>query len=1114
MNHLNRTISTLGVSLLLIMGTATIRAQAELVRYTGKTLSAVDPHDGHLEPAIGVHAQQILRANRERPDCSDGVGWTYNHAPMMAYWNGTFFVEYLSNPVGEHEPTCQTLLIRSDDQGRTWSKPVVLFPPYNIPDGTMKPGLPYVAKDLYAVMHQRIGFYVSSSNRLFALGYYGMVLAPKDDPNDGNGIGRVIREIKADGGFGPIYFLRYNHAFNAKNTQYPFYKQSKDKGFVKACEEILSNPLMMMQMVEEADRNDPLIPLKKNYKAFSYYHLPDGRVVGLWKHALTSISADGGRTWHEPVERARGFVNSNAKIWGQRTSDGRYVTVYNPSELRWPLALSVSEDGLEYNNLLLVHGEITPMRYGGAYKSYGPQYVRGILEGNGTPPDGKLWLTYSVNKEDIWVASVPVPITARAAGHAAEVFAQLPDGRELDAWNTYSPLWAPVSIGKGPSGEKCLVLKDKDPFDFAKAERIVPASTAFKVSFSLEAAQNTHGRLDVELQNEQGLPSVRLSLMPDGYIRTKAGARLSGSNRYEPLRRYAIDILVYTDRRTYEVYLDGEKKQTGIFFAPAHRLSRVVFRTGAPRKHPTSETEADRFSDLPNAGAVDPEAIFYLYNLQTAPLEAVTTNGLLNADDYRHLVDYFNRMEDEPTVQAIPNAQSWEWMKANIPLFDCPQANFLEMYYYRWWTYRKHIKKTPQGRVVTEFLVNRSYADRYNLIACAIGHHLYEGRWLRDQAFLDEYLKVWYRGDEGKPLPRLHGFSSWTPDAVYQRFLVTGDTTFLLDLMPDLEADYAWWESTHRLPNGLYWQEDVKDGMEESISGGRRKKNARPTINSYMFGNARALAAMALIAGDTAKAARYVAKADTIKQLVQQTLWFAERTFFETLTEADTLARAREAIGYIPWYFGLPDKGYEAAWQQLADPQGFLAPYGMTTAERRHPTFRSRGVGQCEWDGAVWPFATAQTLTAMAVLHDAYDSKEAYKGLYFKHLELYVESQYHRGRPYIGEYLDEVTGYWLKGDQERSRYYNHSTFNDLIITGLMGLRPSESQVLRINPMLPATQWDWCCLDGVRYRGHVISLLWDKDGSRYGRGAGFQVFVDGRLAAKTDRLGLLLVPLQP
>ena len=48
------------------------------------------------------------------------------------------------------------------------------------------------------------------------------------------------------------------------------------------------------------------------------------------------------------------------------------------------------------------------------------------------------------------------------------------------------------------------------------------------------------------------------------------------------------------------------------------------------------------------------------------------------------------------------------------------------MYYYRWWTLRKHIKETPVGYGMTEFLVNRSYADKYNLIACAIGHHIYE----------------------------------------------------------------------------------------------------------------------------------------------------------------------------------------------------------------------------------------------------------------------------------------------------------------------------------------------------------------------------------------------------
>ena len=82
-------------------------------------------------------------------------------------------------------------------------------------------------------------------------------------------------------------------------------------------------------------------------------------------------------------------------------------------------------------------------------------------------------------------------------------------------------------------------------------------------------------------------------------------------------------------------------------------------------------------------------------------------------------------------------------------------------------------------------------------------------------------------------------------------------------------AEYARWEKTNRLSNGLYWQGDVQDGMEESISGGRRKQYARPTINSYMYGNAKALSLIGIMTGDEGMAMKYGLKADSIKTLVQ-----------------------------------------------------------------------------------------------------------------------------------------------------------------------------------------------------------------------------------------------------
>ncbi len=581
-------------------------AGAEIVHYSGHVLSNVDYHHGQLAPAVGVHNVQVLRANREHPDSAEGSGFTYNHAPMLAYWNNKFYLEYLSDSLGESVPPGQTLLMSSVD-GYRWSKPVIIFPKYKIPDGTTKEGHPGVAKDLYAVMHQRMGFYVSKHHRLLVLGFYGICLDPHDDPNDGKGIGRVVREVHADGSFGPIYFIHYNPAWNAGNTSYPFYTISKDKGFVEDCNELMATPLMMMQWVEETDRNDPLIPLHKDYKAFSFYHLPDGHVIGLWKNGLTGYSKDDGRTWSRVI-RAPHIVTSNAKIWGQKTSDGKYATVYNPSEFRWPLAISTSTDGLDYTNLLLVNGEIATARYGGNYKNYGPQYTRGIEEGNGTPPDGNIRITYSMNKEDIWVSTIPVPVTDKVMQDVNDDFAS----SDLRAWNIYSPRWAPVNLV-----DHALTLRDSDPYDFAMAERVFPVAKKMQVEFSISAGQKDHGQLQIELQDERNTTAIRLSFEPDGSLIAKAGARTKKILSYEPGATYVIRITANTDARMYTVNINGKDVVTQLFFAPVESFGHIVFRTGETRHFPTADSPAEADTDQPKAGDPVPTATYAIQYLKT-----------------------------------------------------------------------------------------------------------------------------------------------------------------------------------------------------------------------------------------------------------------------------------------------------------------------------------------------------------------------------------------------------------------------------------------------------------------------------------------------------------------
>ncbi|UQA74983.1 exo-alpha-sialidase [Sphingobacterium siyangense] len=609
------TIKSVLVSLSLAAVVQQVVAQQDTVRYIGKTLSNVDYHHGQLTPAVGTHNIQVFRANREFPELAGGHNFTYNHQPFLAYWNDTYYLQFLSNPIGEHIAEGKTLLLTSKD-GRNWSNPTDLFPTYLVPEGFTKPGhTDKAGKNLYAIMHQRMGFYHAKNDKLLTLAYYGVALDAKDDPNDGNGLGRVVREIHKDGSFGPIYFIHFNASFDEKTAKYPFYKKSKDKAFVQACDELLGTPLMMQQWVEESDRNDPLIPLQRPVKAFSFYHLNDGRVVGLWKHALTSMSKDNGKTWQYSPLRAPGFVNSNAKIWGQKTSDGRYATVYNPSEFRWPLAVSTSNDGLNYTDLLLVNGEITTMRYGGNYKSYGPQYVRGIVEGNGVVPDRNMWLTYSMNKEDIWTAVVPVPIKSTVDEAVNDDFAKNA-GQAYNNWNIYSPLWASAKV-EG----KALVLRDKDPFDYAKADRVIQSAQKGTIEFTVTPQQNDHGSLQIELVNDSGLAAARIIMDKDGIIKNKAGYRNASLTKYEVGKSYHFVLTFDVNTRSYQVAINGEDKGMKLFFQPVSNVSKVSFRTGDVRRFPNADTETDQDFDVENAGASVKEATYQITSLKAQKLK-------------------------------------------------------------------------------------------------------------------------------------------------------------------------------------------------------------------------------------------------------------------------------------------------------------------------------------------------------------------------------------------------------------------------------------------------------------------------------------------------------------
>jgi hypothetical protein len=492
----------------------------------------------------------------------------------------------------------------------------------------------------------------------------------------------------------------------------------------------------------------------------------------------------------------------------------------------------------------------------------------------------------------------------------------------------------------------------------------------------------------------------------------------------------------------------------------------------------------------------------------------------------KNYVTQFNAV-DEELYANIPNKDALAFLEKNIPLFECPDKDFERTYYFRWWTYRKHIKKTPDGFVITEFLPKVPWSRKHNTISYPAGHHYYEGRWLHNPKFLNDYSYFWLRkgGD-----PRQYSF--WIADAIYAKHLVTPNQELLVDLLPDLENNYEAWEAgwvrkdrkVGLRDNGLFFQFDWADGGEMSIGG----HVFRPTLNSFMYGDARAVAAISRMAGDSEQAERYEYKAAQIKQLVQEKLWDKKAQFFKILPEeGKTLADVRELYGYTPWYFNLPDPGYEAGWKELMNPEGFYAPFGPTFAEQRHPRFIISYEGhECQWNAPSWPLATCSVLTALSNLLNNYEQEVIGKEAYFETLRIYTKCHQLKRKDgsvvsWIDENLNPYTGDWIartrlktwengtwseaKGGYERGKDYNHSTYNDLIITGLVGLRPRAENIIEVNPLLPDDTWDYFCLDNVLYHDRILTIIWDKTGEKYKRGRGLTVLADGKKIAHSKSL---------
>jgi len=475
------------------------------------------------------------------------------------------------------------------------------------------------------------------------------------------------------------------------------------------------------------------------------------------------------------------------------------------------------------------------------------------------------------------------------------------------------------------------------------------------------------------------------------------------------------------------------------------------------------------------------------------------------------------------------------WYEGNIPFFESADPKLDAVYYYRWQIFRAHQRDLGErGTISTEFLEDVGWQlTPYASLNDATGFHIYEGRWLRDRRYASGYIDYMTSGGNDRH------FSEYIADAIYARFLVDGDLSYAAGKLASLKKTYAEWDDHFDRSKGLYWIMPLLDATEYTISsidasGGRDGfvggEAFRPSINSFMFANAHAISRLSALSGDEKAAADYAAKAEDVRAHTLADLWkpgfdhFIDRykvsnqyvKYWEPI-------RGRELVGYLPWAFGLvpSDPRYDAAWAYLLSSEGLGGPHGLRTVgpsyEYYMKQYRYEGTRrECQWNGPVWPFQTTAVLTAMQNFLNDDRQKVVTRADYMRLLRQYAALHYQGDKLDLEEDYDPATGKPIVG-LARSHHYFHSGFDDLVITGLAGIRPREDDVLEVQPLIPSDATDpqflrYFALQDVPYHGHLVGVVFDADGKKYGFGPGLTVLADGKVVAHSDALKRLTVPL--
>lgn len=407
--------------------------------------------------------------------------------------------------------------------------------------------------------------------------------------------------------------------------------------------------------------------------------------------------------------------------------------------------------------------------------------------------------------------------------------------------------------------------------------------------------------------------------------------------------------------------------------------------------------------------------------------------------------------------------------------------------------------------------------------------HMTDYRWYPDKEMLHEFVRGYLSvPDENGVLQSAFtnhiggGFFNFIVWAIYRLYLIDGDKEFIKEILPQVKRtvegniiengaknDYMQIVVKHQRtgkeyqPSHWYFNDFPMNGKDKSLITPLKRMDA--TVYHYL--NIKGLALM-MEAVENPEAEKYIEMANTLADQINEKCWDEETKFYYDLHfETDEKALVKNIVGIYPYWANIASADKLEGLEKLFDPEYFNTGSVFSTVARDCPAFTAyggwRGIMQsrdsCVWDGPSWPYTNGIALDAIG--RQSKENDHRYDKEFKLFLEKFAKQHYRNNNvnePYLVEQYHAVTGENLSDEPD----YNHSYFNDLIVTYVAGVDVFPDCVV-IDPLDIGLHY--FTLENLQIRGKIFAISLGKDGT-------FTVTVDGEVVSTGQGLRKVTVAL--